>query len=149
MSLAPIRALVLGAALGLLAGSCAGPGAIVMASGRDDHGLLERPAVALQRSPTDTTVTGSVPDGAFLRVLGQERAWYRVRSIAEPVQEGWVNDHDLRGTAALTGRGVQVRFSDARWVNGRVEVRVEPLQSGDVVWVDAKDLKEIGAVDPR
>jgi hypothetical protein len=141
--------LTLCAALGILvAGGCAASGAIVMASGRDDHGLLAKPAVALQRSPTDLAVTGSVPDGGFLRVVQQDRAWFYVRTIAEPSEEGWVNDHDLRPVAVLTTQQLQVRFRDARWRDGRVEILVSPVASagaGDAIWVGASELKEVGA----
>lgn len=115
-----------------------------MASGRDDHGLLAKPAIALQRSPTDLTVTGSVPDGGFLRVIRDERTWLFVRTIAEPAEEGWVSEHDLRGVAVLSGRE-QVRFTDARWRDGRVEVRVVPVGGAEASWVPASDLKEVGA----
>jgi hypothetical protein len=142
-------ALILCAALGILvAGGCAASGTIVMASGRDDHGLLARPAVALQRSPTDLAVTGSVPDGGFLRVLREEHAWSYVRTVAEPAEEGWVNDHDLRPVAVLIARQQQVRFRDARWRDGRVEILVAPVGSsgaGDAIWVAASELKEVGS----
>lgn len=141
-----IRSLVLCAALGLLAQGCAGQGAIVMASGRDDHGLLARPAIGLQRSPTDGTVVGSAPDGAFLRVIETDHTWLRVRTLATPVEEGWVNDHDLRATAELITRHVQVRFRDARVQGAIVEILVEPVGGGDAVWMAATDLREFGAV---
>jgi hypothetical protein len=129
----------------VIAQGCAASGAIVMASGRDDHGLLAKPAVALQRSPTDLTVTGSVPDGGFLRVVRTDGSWLYVRTITEPAEEGWVNDHDLRPNATLTARGIQVRFDDARFVGGRVEVLVRPVSGGDATWVAASELREVGA----
>ncbi len=146
MPLRRIRSLALGAALGLVIQGCAGaPDAVVMASGRDDHGLLERAAIGLQRSPADETVVGSVPDGAFLRVIRTDHGWLLVRSVAEPVEEGWVNDHDLRGVAVWLARQVQVRFRDARWRDGRVEVRVQPVGGGAAEWVAASELREVGA----
>jgi hypothetical protein len=136
------------AALGvIIAGGCATSTVIVMASGRDDHGLIARPAVALQRSPSDLTVIGSVPDGGFLRVVRADHSWLFVRTVAEPFEEGWVNDHDLRSVAVLTAQQIQVRFQDARFQNGRVEVLVVPIDasSRDALWVAATDLKEVGA----
>ena len=144
-----IRILLLGAALGLVAQGCAGRGAIVMASGRDDHGLLARAAIGLQRSPTDAAVVGSAPDGAFLRVVGIDHTWLRVRTIAGPVEEGWVNDHDLRSVAELVDRHVQVRFQDARLRDGIVEVLVEPVSGGEALWVHASSLREVGAAVQR
>jgi hypothetical protein len=137
-------------ALGLAAGGCAGPArpeAIVLVSGRDDHGLLEKPAVALQRSPTDLTVTGSVADGGFAHVLREDHSWLYVRSIAEPREEGWVNDHDLRAVAVLTTRNVQVVFVDAAVRDGAVMVLVRERQESPdrAVWVPAKALREVGA----
>lgn len=144
-----IRILVLCAALGLVAQGCAGQGAIVMASGRDDHGLLARPAIGLQRSPTDGTVVGSAPDGSFLRVIETDHTWLRVRTLTEPAEEGWVNDHDLRGAAELLTRHIQVRFKDARTRGGAVEVLVEPVGGGDATWVRGTELREVGAVVPQ
>jgi hypothetical protein len=119
-----------------------------MASGRDDHGLLERAAIALQRSPTDPTVVGSVPDGAFLRVLREDHSWVHVRTIAEPTEEGWVNDHYLRGVAILLSGGAQVRLADARRRDGRIEIGITPLDTAagaPIQWVDASALREVGA----
>jgi hypothetical protein len=119
-----------------------------MASGRDDHGLLERPAVTLQRSPADQTVVGSVPDGAFLRVLREDHSWAYVRTIVEPIEEGWVNDHYLRGVATLVSGGAQVRLADARRRDGRVEIGVIPVDAAagaPTQWVDAAALREVGA----
>ncbi|HZP97567.1 MAG TPA: SH3 domain-containing protein [Candidatus Limnocylindria bacterium] len=141
-----LSTLVLCAALGLPAQGCAGQSTIVMASGRDDHGLLTRPAIGLQRSPTDATVVGSVPDGAFLRVIEVDHSWLRVRTLTLPPEEGWVSDHDLRGTAELLTAHRQVRFRDARTRGGVVEIQVEPLDGSAAIWVAATDLREVGAV---
>jgi hypothetical protein len=145
---AVLVSLVAGAVLAASQGCAARPGPIVMASGRDDHGLLERPAVGLQRSPTDQAVVGSVPDGAFLRVLGQDRSWAHVRTIVDPTEEGWVNDHDLRGVASLLPGGAQVRLVDARQRGGRIEIGVSRIDGGSgapIEWVDASVLREVGA----
>jgi hypothetical protein len=115
-----------------------------MISGRDDHGLLARPAIGLQRSPTDATIVGSAQDGTFVIVLREDRSWLLVRTLVAPIEEGWVNDHDLRGVAVLDGR-VQVRFRSARQSGGAVEVLVVPVEGGEEHWVDAGRLREVGA----
>jgi hypothetical protein len=134
------------AAVGIVAGGCGAPPgqSIVMVSGRDDHGLLARPAVGLQRSPTDATIVGSAPDGAFVTVVREDRSWLLVRTLVAPIEEGWVNDHDLRGVAVLDGRA-QVRFRGARQSGGAVEVLVVPVDGGEELWVDAGRLREVGA----
>jgi hypothetical protein len=150
----PVRriALLLASAALAISQGCAAPeratgGAVVMASGRDDHGLLARPALALQRSPLDLTVTGSAPDGAFLRVVRQDHSWLYVRTIAQPAEEGWINDFYLRSAAVLQGEDMQVRFVDARWSDGTVLVSVVPVSVPNAAtrWVPAKSLREVGA----
>jgi hypothetical protein len=140
--------LAAGALLAATQGCATPPGPVVMASGRDDHGLLMRPAIALQRSPTDQTVVGSVPDGAFLRVLREDHSWAYVRTIVEPFEEGWVNDHYLRGVATLLSGGEQVRLADARRQGGRIEIGVTPVNAvagAPIRWVEASELREVGA----
>lgn len=145
-----IRALLLVAALGLVAGSCGGgaPAAIVLVSGRDDHGLVYRAAVGLQRSPTDTTFTGSVPDGTFARVVDRQSQWLKVRSVGPDPQEGWVNDFYLRSVAVGLEPPRQVAFVDAAVRDGTIMVLVRPI--GDPpgtagTWVPAASLREVGA----
>lgn len=138
--------ILLAAALGLVAQGCAGEGgAVVLISGRDDHGLLEQAAVGLQRTPTDATVVGSAPDGSFARVLEIDHSWLRVRTLGTPPQEGWVNDHDLRGVAELLPRRAQVRLRDARITASGLELLVENVGGGQASWVAASDLREVGA----
>jgi hypothetical protein len=135
------------AAVGLWVGGCATAPpaqAAAMISGRDDHGLLARPAIGLQRSPTDATIVGSAQDGTFVIVLREDHSWLLVRTLVAPIEEGWVNDHDLRGVAVLDG-GVQVRFRSARQSGGAVEVLVVPVEGGEEHWVDAGRLREVGA----
>jgi hypothetical protein len=144
-----IRALLLAAALGLVAGSCGGgaSNAIVLVSGRDDHGLVYRAAVGLQRAPSDTTFSGSVPDGAFARVIEQRGEWLKVRSVGPDPQEGWVNDFSLRSVAIGLQPPRQVTFLDAAVREDAVMVLVrpsdEPTATG--MWVAASSLREIGA----
>jgi len=144
-----IRALLLAAALGLVAGSCGGgaSNAIVLVSGRDDHGLVYRAAVGLQRSPTETAFSGSVPDGTFARVVDQRGEWLKVRSIGSDPQEGWINDFYLRSVAVGLEPPRQVTFLDAEVRDGMVMVRVRPRDepTADGTWVKASSLREVGA----
>jgi hypothetical protein len=134
------------AVIGSVAGSCGAVPrqSVVMVSGRDDHGLLARPAIGLQRSPTDTTVVGSARDGTFVTVLQEDRSWLLVRTLVAPIEEGWVNDHDLRGVGVLDG-SAQVRFRGARPSGGGVEILVVPIDGGEERWVDAGRIREVGA----
>jgi hypothetical protein len=142
-----LRLAVAGVALALGTGACAATQVgqtAVMISGRDDHGLLARPAIGLQRSPTDATVVGSVQDGTFVTVKREDRSWLLVRTLVAPIEEGWVNDHDLRAVAILDGRA-QVRFRGARQAGKAVEVLVVPVEGGEEHWVEAGRLREVGA----
>ncbi|HUQ17366.1 MAG TPA: hypothetical protein VM070_06230 [Candidatus Saccharimonadales bacterium] len=140
---------MLAAALGLAAQGCAAsaPGPIVLVSGRDDHGLVQRAAVGLQRTPDDLTFTGSVPDGTFVRVLGQRGQWLEVRSFTSPPEQGWVNDFSLRNVAVRTDSLVQVRFLDARVRDGGLAILVRPASDASAPgdWVPAARLREVGA----
>lgn len=149
-----LLALALAAALGLTAQGCAAgaPGPVVLVSGRDDHGLLQRAAVGLQHSPDDTTFRGSVPDGTFVRVVGQRGQWLEVRSFTTPPEQGWVNDFYLRTVAVRSDRHggdqpVQVAFLDAAIRDGRLMVQVRPAAdlNATAEWVDATSLREVGA----
>lgn len=138
-----IRALVLGAALVLQ--GCAAAGPVVLVSGRDDHGLVERPALALQRSPQDRTVAGSVQDGRFARILRSDGPWRLVRAIAPTAAEGWIEDHYLRGEAVRTDVTPprRVTFQDGELRDGAAWIRVRD-GDGDA-WVPAAALREVGA----
>ena len=141
-----LRLALAAAAIGIAAAGCDASSAqsIVMVSGRDDHGLLARPAIGLQKSPTDATVVGSAQDGTFVTVLREDRSWLLVRTLVAPIEEGWVNDHDLRGVGVLDG-GSQVRFQSARRKGAGIEVLVVPVEGGEQRWVDATRLREVGA----
>ena len=138
-------ALTVAAVGSVVAGCGAASGqSVVMVSGRDDHGLLTRPAIGLQRSPTDATIVGSAQDGTFVTVLREDRSWLLVRKLVAPIEEGWINDHDLRGVGVLDGIS-QVRFRGARQSGGGVEILVVPVGGGDERWVEAGRLREVGA----
>jgi hypothetical protein len=116
-----------------------------MVSGRDDHGLLERPAIGLQRSPSDTTVTGTVHDGDFVMVLRRDGLWALVHRVPGP-EEGWIADHDLRGEAVHAGPPPRrVTFVNADAAEGPVRVLVRYADDGSTAWVPATALKEVGA----
>jgi len=123
------------------------PGPVVLVSGRDDHGLVQRAAVGLQRSPDDAEFSGSVPDGTFVRVLGQRGQWLEVRSFGTPPEQGWVNDFFLRNVAVRTDRPVQVAFLDAAVRDGTLQVQVRPVSDATAPgeWIAATRLREVGA----
>ena len=135
--------------IGLLAlAGCAsapnGVGAIVLVSGRDDHGLVVEPHVALYAEPNSTQATGRVPDGSFARVLEIHGTWLRVESLGEAAVSGWVDDFYLRDRAVLDGRA-QVRLLGGRDTGGRVEISVQPVAdpSAEPTWAPASDLREV------
>lgn len=147
-----LPALVLAAALGLMAQGCAAgtPGPIVLVSGRDDHGLVQRAAVGLQRSPDDVALGGSVPDGTFVRVLAQRGQWLEVRSFSATPEQGWVNDFFLRSAAIRTDRPdrvAQMTFLDAAVRDGTLMVQVRPVSDTTAPgeWIPASSLREVGA----
>jgi hypothetical protein len=116
-----------------------------MVSGRDDHGLLERPAIGLQASPTDPTVTATAHDGEFALVVKRDGPWAYLR-LVKTGDEGWINEHDLRGEAVQGGAAPRrVRFVGAERSDGDVRVRVRYDDDGTEEWVPAASLKEVGA----
>ncbi len=126
-------------------------GAVVMVSGRDDHGLVQEPIVSLFNSPDDSTVLARVLHGSFARVVEQRGEWLRVQLITSPQSVpqsmGWVNDYYLRSRMLRTDGGWQVDLVDARVVSDQVWVAVRP--AGDTAatleWLDPGVLQEIGA----
>lgn len=147
----PLGRLVLAIALaaGLAASGACGPLApappVALVSGRDDHGLLERPAIGLQRSPTDRDVVATAHDGDVALVLAREGLWTRIRLVASG-EEGWIADHDLRGEAVRTDpRPRRVTFLAAERADGGVRVRVRYADDGTDEWVPGTSLTEVGA----
>lgn len=134
---------MLGAALVLQ--GCAAAGPVVLVSGRDDHGLVERPALALQRSPGDPAPAGSVPDGRFARIVRSDGPWRLLRAVAPPEAEGWIEDHYLRGEAVRTDVTPprRVTFLDAELRDGAAWIRVR--DGAGEAWVPASALREVGA----
>lgn len=116
-----------------------------MISGRDDHGDLQRPHIGLQRSPTDSTIAATAQDGDFVRVTRRDGPWTHV-VLVRSEEEGWIQDHYLRGEAVHQGTTLQrVRFVAAERSDGGVRVRVRYSDDGSEEWVPAASLKEVGA----
>jgi hypothetical protein len=121
-----------------------GRGAIVLVSGRDDHGLLVDPQVALYPEPEGGKPGGGIADGHMARVLEVRGTWLRLESLDQPTVDGWVDDFFLRDRAVLDGR-VQVHLLDARTTGGVVQVRVQPVAdpAATPTWVPASRLAEV------
>lgn len=128
-----------------------GVGAIVLVSGRDDHGLLQMAEVPLYAEPEATEITAHVRDGEFAEVLEIRGTWLRIRPVADPSSSGWIDDFFLRDRAVLHN-ALQVRFLAARVADaGGVEVEVQAVE-GDAPshWVGEDHLDEVGAdVEPH
>lgn len=143
-----ILALLVAAALGI-SGGCgpfAGTSAVAMVSGRDDHGLLQRNALGLQRSPTDSEIVGTVLDGTFVRVTRRDGMWAYV-AAAGSADEGWIADFYLRGEAVRLEPAPprRVTFLDLERRGADVYVRVRFADDGSAEWVAARSLREVGA----
>lgn len=117
-----------------------------MVSGRDDHGQLERRAIGLQASPTDRTVVGTVEDGTIVLVIRRDGPWAFV-STPGVTQEGWIEDHYLRGEAVLIDPPPprRVTFVGAERRSGSVWVEVRFADTGASEWVPGSSLREVGA----
>lgn len=144
-----IRVLALAAvALGALStGGCGlfTGDAVVMISGRDDHGDLQRPHVGLQASPTDTSIAATARDGEIAHVKERRGPWARI-ALVRTGEQGWIEDHYLRGDAVHHGtRPRRARFIAAERSGAEVRVRVRYGDDGTEAWVAASELKEIGA----
>ncbi len=120
--------------------------AIVLVSGRDDHGLLANPQVTLYDVPNSTTPVARVRDGSYARVLETRGTWQHIETIAPPQQRGWLDDYYLRGLAIRLDGGGQVTFADARLNADHVEIAVRPVEASATApfWVPATRLREVG-----
>jgi hypothetical protein len=146
--------LLLGAVLALASAArpsqpapVASAAAIVLISGRDDHGLLAEPQVALKRAPDDSTEVARVADGTFARVLGQRGEWFQVQTLKTPPTTGWLNDYYLRDRALRRDGKGQVTFVEAHLEDDDLMLAVRPVDEPDArpVWVPATVLVEVGA----
>jgi hypothetical protein len=142
-----LLAIVAAAGLALTGGACglfANP-AVVMVSGRDDHGDLQRRAIGLQVSPREATIAATALDGDIALVLRREGPWAHLR-VVRSGEEGWVEDHYLRGEAVHHGATPRrVRLIGAEREDGGVRVRVRYADDASEAWVSASALKEVGA----
>ncbi len=126
-----------------------GVGAIVLVSGRDDHGLLRDHEVPLFAAPDVEQVRpiARVHDGRLARVVAVHGTWLRIRTVGTPELEGWLDDFYLRDRALRTDVGEQVTFVDVRAdERGAAEAAVRPTTAPAVepVWVSADVLQEVG-----
>lgn len=126
-----------------------GVGAIVMVSGRDDHGLLQLAEVPLHPQPEATAISAHIADGDFAEVLEVQGTWLHIRSVADSAAAGWIDDFYLRDRAVLHNVQ-QVRFLAARVGDG-VEVQVQAVDGdGPAHWVADWHLTEVGGdIEPH
>jgi hypothetical protein len=180
----PVRPAVLLAASALLAAGCgaSGRGApphppagghappapvrkILLASGRDDHGLRTHPHVRLLSAPdVHAEARAAVPDGALVRLLDMRGDWLRVRALERRGAVGWVNDFWLRGTVHLLDRStctaalavapgtrsarklernVQAELLGAAHHAGATWLRVRTIPAQRIGWVRARAVHEL------
>lgn len=136
------------AGLALTGGACglSTPDAVVMISGRDDHGDLERPHLGLQVSPADRAVAATARDGEFAHVKERRGPWTRV-AIVRTREAGWIEDHYLRGDAIWVAPNAPLRvtFAAAEARPEGVFIRVRPPDGSAERWVPASELREVGA----
>lgn len=70
---------------------------ILLLSGRDDHGLVAEPLVALSHEPEGRGHAHAVRHGTLVRVVATRGEWAHVRTLEGASVDGWVNDYYLRG----------------------------------------------------
>ena len=121
-----------------------GRGAIVLVSGRDDHGLVVNHQVPLYRDPDGTEPVADIADGQFARVLEVRGTWLQLESLDATPVRGWVDDFFLRERAVLDGRQ-QVRLLDARASHGQLQIEVAPVTDPSAIptWAPASHLTEV------
>ncbi|MEK7861395.1 MAG: hypothetical protein AAB284_08590, partial [Chloroflexota bacterium] len=78
-------------------------------------------------------------------VLRRDGPWAYVATVEAVPQEGWIEDHYLRGVAVHVHRQVRVRFLDAMVRDDQAHVLVQPVTGGDSEWVPASALREVSA----
>jgi SH3-like domain-containing protein len=144
----------------LLLAACGGEEparSVLIASGRDDHGLLVQKTVGLSAEP-DGPAVAEVRAGSLVEVVDTRGEWIRVRSLQGPAT-GWVNDFYLRGAAHLVARvlgcpvverggrtfepSAQVALLAYERRAGTLWVRVRALASGREGWVQPRSLTEL------
>lgn len=110
--------------------------AVLLVSGRDDHGLLVQEQVGLSQW-IGGEPEAHVPDGTLVGVQATRDEWIQVRALEGRRASGWVNDYYLRGTAFA--RNDQVELLE---VNGS-RVRVRSLETKRVAWVRREEVSEL------
>lgn len=73
------------------------PLAVVLVSGRDDHGVEVTDTLPLHASP-DGPVTGRLDADTLVQVHEEQPPWLLVTSLEGDRRTGWVDDFVLRGT---------------------------------------------------
>lgn len=121
-----------------------GRGAVVLVSGRDDHGLVTDPEVVLLGAPDGSKPVGRILDGHVARVIDVRGTWLRVKSLDDPTVDGWLDDFFLRDRAVIDGEE-QVRLLDARSTGGALQIYVRSVTdpSAPPIWVEADRLAEV------
>lgn len=98
------------AAAALLSGCGAGEEpprrGLLLLSGRDDHGLVAEPLVALSHEPGGRGHAHAVRDGTLVRVVATRGEWAYVRTLEGARVDGWVNDYYLRGVVHACAPGL-------------------------------------------
>jgi hypothetical protein len=142
-----LLACLVAAGVALASGACGlfASEPVVLVSGRDDHGLIQWSHLGLRKAPDDEAIVATVRDGTFARIRRSEGTWRLVRTVEREPQEGWIDDHYLRGVAADLARRTQVTFVDAAVREGEPMVLARPRSGGEPYWIRAAELREVGA----
>jgi hypothetical protein len=139
--------------------------AIVLVSGRDDHGLPVADQRPLHAAP-DGAEVGRVAADTLVRVHETRGSWLRVSSLEGPAVEGWIDDFltrgdlhvvlpDAPGSTVATAEGdlppsARVRVSDIHVrADGSIQVGVTPVTDDREYHVERAWIREASARDPR
>jgi hypothetical protein len=136
---------------------------ILLVSGRDEHGLLAEPTVALSAEP-EGAPRHRVRDGTLVRVVESRGEWIRVRALDASHASGWLNDYYLRGTVHLLApdpacpvpaaaeaggtpsrslpASAQAELLAVRSVQGETWVRVRTIGAGKEAWVSRATISQ-------
>lgn len=133
--------------------------AVLLVSGRDDHGELVQQTVSLSATP-DGPSAAEVAAGSLVAVVETRSEWVRVRALRGGAS-GWVHDYFLRGVVHLVapvhGCPVPSRDAGAYEPNAQVEllgyerrggalwVRARSVEGGREGWVPARAVSELPA----
>ena len=128
----------------------AGDGRLVLVSGRDDHGEVAEPAVALSATVQGSRTVASVPDGTLARVVASDGQWQEVQSLDGTPARGWVDDFHLRGVVHLVGQAPTCapRFDAGRLAPGTQAV-VLGIGAGGALRVRTVGTRPLTGLVPR